>query len=116
MKRQLLIWGHYLKKFGVNRGRRGKLSGSEWTVSRVIEMLEITELVSKDDYKILSELRKKRNDLIHEGEVIHKDEATKCFEYAFQSLIQRTKAYDQYSQDALTRFIIQRYDPNDIPF
>lgn len=110
------LWGTHLKNLGVNRERRDRLTGSEWTISRVVEMLEITNLITNDAYKVLTDLRKKRNDLIHGGEVIHKEEAKNCFEYSLHSLIHRTRAYAQYSEDALSKFIIHRYDPRDIRY
>ena len=79
-------------------------------------MLEIKNIITNDEYKTLTDLRKKRNDLIHGGEVIHEEDAKNCFEYASSSLILRTQAYEQYSEDTLSKFIIRRYDPRDIRY
>lgn len=110
------MWGIHLKNLDVNRERRDRLTGSEWTINRVIEMLEINNLITNDEYKVLTDLRKKRNNLIHGGEVIHEEDAKNCFEYASSTLILRTQAYVQYSEDALSKFIICRYDPRDIRY
>ena len=110
------IWGGHLKNKNVNHKRRKRLTGSDWSIARVIEMLEVNELITKDDYRVLTELRQKRNGLVHEGETVHKDEAKKCFEYATSSLVQRTKAHVIFSKDALTKHILQRFEPLDFRF
>jgi len=110
------VWGKHLKNKKVNRKRRDRLTGSNWNIARVIEILDVNGLITRDDYKLITELRQKRNDLIHEGDEIHKDEALKCFEYASSSLIHRTNAFELFSKDALTKHIIQKYDPHDFRY
>ena len=68
---------------------------------------------TREDYTILTDLRKKRNDLIHEGEIISYEDAQKCYDYSYSIMQTRTNAYNVYSEDSLTKFIIKKYDPYD---
>jgi hypothetical protein len=108
------IWESHLRRKSVNHDRRKNLTdGSGWNVSKVIEMLDVAGVITNEDYKILTDLRKKRNDLIHEGEIISKEDAQKCFEYSFNVMQVRTNALKVYSEDSLTKFIIKEYKPHD---
>lgn len=110
------VWEKHLKNKKVNHKRRKHLTGSDWSIARVIEMLEVNDLITKKDYQELTDLRQKRNDLVHEGETVHKEEAEKCFEYATNSLTQRTMALNLFSKDELTKHILQRFEPHNFRF
>jgi len=108
------IWEIQLRKKSVNHERRKNLTdGSDWNVSKVIEMLDVEGVITRENYKILTDLRKKRNDLIHEGEIISQKDAEKCYTYSFIIMQIRTNALIVYSEDSLTKFIIKKYDPYD---
>lgn len=108
------IWESHLRKKSINYERRKKLTdGSDWNVAKVIEMLDVEGVINREDYKILTDLRKKRNDLIHEGEIISQEDALKCFDYSFNIMQARTNALKIYSEDSLTKYIIKKYDPYD---
>lgn len=108
------IWESHLRKQSINHERRKKLTdGSGWNISKVIEMLDVGGVINRDDYKILTDLRKKRNDLIHEGEIISQEDALKCYDYSFNIMHARTNAFKIYSEDSLTKYIIKKFDPYD---
>ena len=108
------IWESHLRKNGINHRRRKKLTDSSgWNVSKVIEMLDVGGVINREDYKILTDLRKKRNDLIHEGEIISQEDALKCYDYSFNIMHARTNAFKIYSEDSLTKFTIKKFDPYD---
>jgi len=65
------LWETHLREKRINRERREKLTdGSSWNISSVIEMLDVEGVITREDYKALTDLRKKRNDLIHEAEIL----------------------------------------------
>jgi hypothetical protein len=58
-------WGDLLKEKGVNRKRRDKLEGVDYTASIVIEFLELSGQITEAQYEILNRIRVKRNSWIH---------------------------------------------------
>ncbi len=61
-----------------NHNRRNKLTdGTNWNVSKIIEMLDVEGVLNRDEYNILTDLRRNRNDLVHEGEIIDHNDAKK---------------------------------------
>jgi len=106
------IWDSHLEKSGTSKKRRKKLSeGPNWNISSVIEMLEINCLISKKEYKAITYLRRKRNKLIHEGEVVDQEDTTKCYNFSMIAMLSRTNAHIIHSEDALSRFITKIHDP-----
>jgi flavodoxin len=83
---------------------------------RFFGALEVNRLITNEEYSALTDLLKKRNDLLHEGEGIHKNDASRCFSFAHNSILQRTKALEGFSEDALSKFVIKKYDPIDIRY
>ena len=54
---------------------------SSWYASHKSLALFIAEDVESEDFKILDELRRKRNNYLHERKSIEKEDAFKCFEF-----------------------------------
>jgi len=77
------VWKSHLERKKVGRKRVDKLTeGTEWSVNVVIEALNIAGLLTNEIYTALTALRKKRNDVIHEGKGITSDDADECYLFA----------------------------------
>lgn len=72
------IWREYLHKKGYSKTRISDLlNSSNWTISHIIETLYLGNEINSEDYRVYSELRKKRNDLVHEGISVNSDDVKK---------------------------------------
>jgi uncharacterized protein YutE (UPF0331/DUF86 family) len=67
-------------------GRVISKNTEKWNVSYIIESLNLTGLISSEDYRVLIDLRDKRNGVIHRGNSINIDEAEHCFDIASRFL------------------------------
>jgi hypothetical protein len=79
------LWKRYLDKKKVG-GRVISKNTEKWNVSYIIESLNLTGLISSEDYRVLIDLRDKRNGVIHRGNSINIDEAEHCFDIASRFL------------------------------
>ena len=61
----------------INKRRRQRLEGLDYTISVIIEQLELMTILSFEDYSAITELRVIRNDIIHKGYRPIKKDATK---------------------------------------
>jgi len=83
------LWARYLARQALPKRRREKLTdSSRWTVDSVIESLNLVGEVSNEQYESLSRMRKTRNDIIHEGERVNRDQAVECIRVAHSMLKQ----------------------------
>ncbi len=83
------LWARYLARQALPKRRREKLTdSSRWTVDSVIESLNLVGEVSNEQYESLSRMRKTRNDMIHEGERVNRDQAVECIRVAHSMLKQ----------------------------
>jgi hypothetical protein len=85
------LWEKFLREEQITHKRRDKLMNpAYWTVDAILESLNLVGQLSPEDYKELMELKNKRNDIIHEGERVSKDEAEGCFLNAKRIVQQRS--------------------------
>lgn len=85
------LWKKFLKEEQMPRKRREKLTNPVyWTIDFVLEGLNLGGQLSKEDYCDLMFLKRKRNDIIHQGESVALDEAEKCFRIAKDVVRQRS--------------------------
>ncbi len=54
---------------------------SSWYASHKSLALFLADYIESEDFKIIDELRRKRNDYLHERKSIEKEDAFKCFEF-----------------------------------
>ena len=96
------VWKRFLKDEGLARPRRDKLGKpgqGGWTIDHVIESLGLLKQIPADEYSKLMAMKGLRNDIVHEGERVSKQQAEEAFEAAERILVQRTGISDfQYSQ------------------
>ena len=70
------LWSHFLKEKGIPRDRREKLE--DWTISPIIESLNLFEKIETDTYREIMFLKRKRDDFLHYGEKVQKEDAQRC--------------------------------------
>ena len=69
-------WSQYLKEKSFVEKRRQKLENpGEWTANIVIEQLSLAGVISTDDYLKLMSMKTVRNNIIHRGERVSKEQA-----------------------------------------
>jgi len=77
------LWEKFLREEGITHSRRKKMMNSTyWTLDFVLETLNLAGRLSPDEYEDLMKLKKKRNDIVHEGERVSHREAKTCFKAA----------------------------------
>ena len=70
------LFNEMLLSKGVSSKRRKKLSTQDkWSMDSKIEVLEVMDYISKKEYDFLSEYNKKRNKLVHTGEIVSEEDA-----------------------------------------
>ena len=74
------LWNDKLEYAKVNRKIRE--DWNRWPLHYVLEVLHVDRLITEDAYHDLRYFQKLRNDAIHEGYEITKEQATKCYEKA----------------------------------
>ena len=81
----MVEWDKMLGNKGITGKRKKKLRSHLLykTADRVIETLNLLSKIPDDDYLKLIKLKKIRNNIIHNGETPSKEDAEKCFDYAF---------------------------------
>jgi hypothetical protein len=85
------LWEKFLKEEQIIRGRRDKLTNpAYWTLDYVLEALNLCGRLSKEDYEDLMNLKNKRNNAMHEGEMVTHDDAERCFKNAKRIVQQRS--------------------------
>ena len=77
-------WDSLLKNKEVSNNRQKKLKGRDYTASIKTEILNLFEYIEEDEYLILNNLRKKRNDFMHELVNIPHGIAEKSFNLAIK--------------------------------
>jgi len=107
------LWEYALKENKISKNRIKKLTSSEWKINQIIEVLNINGLIDNEKYKLLNELRKKRNNLVHEGESVKKEEAEMCLNLAHRFILERTKFHKLVNRKNFNRFIIKTFNPNE---
>jgi hypothetical protein len=72
----------------INRERRDKLNGRDYSASVIAEILSLADVLPYRDYKELSQVRSARNDWIHDLETVEPAVARKASELAQRMLFQ----------------------------
>lgn len=75
-------WDLLLDRKEIIGNRLKKLTGRDYTASIKTEMLNLFGYLTKEDYEILNDLRKKRNKFIHEIKKISSDKAIRSLNLA----------------------------------
>jgi len=87
------LWMRTLEEEQIARKRRSKLTNPTYmTTDLMLEVLNIAGRLSAEQYSTLMELKNRRNDVIHKGKNISRDEAEKAFQNARSFVQQRTEA------------------------
>ena len=77
------IWKNFMQEKKVYGERENKLTNpGMWSTDFVIETLNLSGVLSEQRYKLLMELKKERNNFIHKGRAITKDDAEECLKMA----------------------------------
>jgi hypothetical protein len=81
------VWEKYLKAERFPRDRRDKLSDG-FSVDSIIEVMNITGHLSLEDYQTLMPIKKIRNEIVHEGRDVTKEEAERSMTAALKTVRQ----------------------------
>lgn len=107
------LWESHLINKNVSKNRIHKFMGAEWSISQVIEMLNVEQYFSNKERTVLHNLRRKRNNLVHEGENVEKSDAETCLTAAWGYIEDRTKIFNYFTKEALKKYITQIFDPRE---
>ncbi len=70
------LWENMLNDKKLDKKRLNKLLDSNrWSIDRKLEILNLFEEINEDNYKLIMELKKKRNDFYHGKEQISKEDS-----------------------------------------
>lgn len=73
------LWDDFLKLKGVTGKRQDKLEhGLQWTTDHVLETLNLTGMLDESQYVALMRLKRKRNKVLHAGEIATEVDAKEC--------------------------------------
>jgi hypothetical protein len=82
------LWDDFLNDRTVSGGRRRKLKkGLQWTTDHVLEALELAGALDSIRYASFMSLKGKRNKLLHEGQIVTKEDAQECLTTAQQIVV-----------------------------
>jgi hypothetical protein len=77
----------------INRDRKDKLTGSDFTASIISEFLSLSGILSFDKYKLVSRVRKTRNNWLHDLNTIDRTEAAEALMLA-QFMLKKADLFD----------------------
>jgi hypothetical protein len=84
------IWKEYVDTLKISSGDRKKLKeSSQWTTQHYIEILFALNKINVVERNLLTKLRKKRNDIIHNKKTASSDEAFWCLRLAAVTTLNR---------------------------
>ena len=106
------LWENSLIKNKIDKKRIKKLTGTEWAISQIIEVLNLSKIITNENYKLLNILRKKRNNLIHEGESVREEDASQCLNFAHNLILERTKIRELIKRQNFDKFILKIFNFN----
>ena len=76
-------WENFLRGKSIGGKRKDKLTNSTlWSIDYVIQTLAINGVIEDNEYRLLMDLKTKRNNFIHNGQKITKDDAENCLRIA----------------------------------
>lgn len=70
-------WKDFIKEKAIGGNRKDKLE--DWTIGQFLEVLHLSKKITKKQYKLFMEMKKKRDKFVHEGKQISKENAQKSF-------------------------------------
>lgn len=77
------LWNNYLKTLNYSKDHRTKLTDTNyWTIDFVLEGLALANELKSQEFEELMVLKKKRNEIVHDGYRISLEEAQNCLEKA----------------------------------
>ncbi len=86
------LWKDYLKERGLNKKRIKKLTNSNlWHMDHILEVLNLLGKIDNNTYKLLMNLKSKRNKFIHDGKAVEKEDAKKALDLAISILRNKIK-------------------------
>jgi hypothetical protein len=89
-------WNRYLEDKRIQDSRRRKLENpGVWTADVVIEELSLSGVISSNDYNKLMSMKTVRNNIIHKGERVSKEQAGKLLELALEIVRNKTVGIDK---------------------
>jgi hypothetical protein len=93
-------WDRYLGDKSIQGSRKGKLENpGVWTADVVIEELSLSGEISSNDYNKLMSMKTVRNNIIHKGERVSKEQADELLELALEIVRNETIGIDKkYTQ------------------
>ena len=83
------VWDEFLVESNITGKRKKKLTGRP--IDFVIEQLSLSHRISEEVYHELIELKDIRNDINHEGYVCTVSDGNNCFQFALNSMLERTR-------------------------
>jgi hypothetical protein len=79
------LWGEFIKERQVNGDRKSKLKNPiQWGIDHILETLNLTGKLNDETYKLLIDLKNKRNRFVHRGETIDKPTSEKLLNFSFK--------------------------------
>jgi hypothetical protein len=89
-----------LEEQGISNNRRDSISDSpHWYASHKIEMLEVSGVIDKDTYTKLNNMRKLRNDVVHEMATVNREDSQEILSMAFELLSDDLPAEDESTRE-----------------
>ncbi|AIF69452.1 hypothetical protein PAP_05205 [Palaeococcus pacificus DY20341] len=86
------LWENFIRRRNLSKRRREKLTNSLlWRTDHILETLNLTGKLDEDVYRLLMDLKSKRNKFIHEGKPIKKEDAGKVLSFAILILREEIK-------------------------
>ena len=77
------LWENFLNDKNVNGNREDKLTNAGvWSIDFVIEAMNLAGVLEDNRYKTLMDLKGKRNNFIHRGRSVTRDDSVECLELA----------------------------------
>lgn len=74
------IWRHFLSQKQIRGKRKEKLANPFlWSLDNVLETLHLVGKINDNEYKSLNYLKGVRNNFVHKGQEVTKEDAEKCF-------------------------------------
>lgn len=84
------LWRKTLENMQLSKGRIDKLTGgAQWSVDKILEVLNIFDKIDKTKYDKFMNLKYKRNKLIHAVVKMSKEDAEICFKIASEIVMEK---------------------------
>jgi len=81
------LWNDLLWEKSISGNRKSRLTGIKWEIHHKLETLNLVGKLNNSDYEMLNKFREIRNNILHKGENVKKDDAKKCLEFAYKIVV-----------------------------